>query len=389
LNIGIAYFEYRHDRGIERISAEVADRAARADHEVHYYCFAHEPAVTTGVQFHRISSLFPFNSFKMLHFARRAGRLMKGGGHDVSHSFGNVLGSDVISAQSCHKAGLDLAKLRPHGSISEGTNFGIADRIRLEMERMNFAGRRYKRIIACSTRVQRELIQHYAVPESDVSVIPNGVDLDAFHPDQRAVCRQKVRERHHIGSEEFLLLFVGHEFERKGLETVLRALGRVRGEPITLLVCGGGNEAPFRTLGNRLGVSSKVVFAGSVPDVHHYFGAADAFVMPSMYEPFGLVITEAMASGIPALVSKTAGAAEDLITNGVHGLLLDDPFSEQELAEKITLLAHNGNLVSAIGAAARQRAERTGWADYVARVLDIYAEIIDRRLHEDHAGMEA
>ena len=98
---------------------------------------------------------------------------------------------------------------------------------------------------------------------------------------------------------------------------------------------------------------------------------ADALVFPTHYEPFGMVIIEAMAAGIPVIASRTAGAVEDL-TDGVHGLYLDDPYSSGELSRRIRLLLEDATLRETLSRNGRMVAERYGWPVIAARYIDLY-----------------
>ncbi len=378
MRIGIANIDHGRRGGIERISAEAALAAARAGHTVEYYCFRHGQADHEDIRFHRLSDWARPNSLRIARFARIGGRAIGKSDVDVTHSYGGVIGCDVITAQSCHLAGMEVGRANRE-AIREQLNLGIADRVRLHLERENFGGRQYRRIIACSQRVKRELGQYYGVPEGDVTVIPNGVDLGSFQPEKCRALRKETRERLGILENEFLLLFAGNEFARKGLQTVLEALKGIAGSGIRLLVVGGGRARPYRQLATDLRISGQVTFAGRVDDMVPYYGAADLFVFPTRYEPFGMVITEAMASGLPVLVSVAAGAAEDLIRDGQDGLLIQDPRDSAEVASKIRMVIENWQLRTTLASFGRLRVLQLGWDQYGDQLLDVYEEVLARK----------
>jgi UDP-glucose:(heptosyl)LPS alpha-1,3-glucosyltransferase len=122
-----------------------------------------------------------------------------------------------------------------------------------------------------------------------------------------------------------------------------------------------------------LGVGDRFIFAGKRSDVYKYFAAADIFVLPSVYEPFGLVVLEAMASGLPVVVSKVAGAAE-LIEDGKDGLLLENPKNPKEIAEKINYLLEENEL-KRIGRNARKKAEKYPWKKTAEEMLKVFEEV--------------
>jgi UDP-glucose:(heptosyl)LPS alpha-1,3-glucosyltransferase len=374
MRVGIAYLEYSRSKGIERISAEIADRIALRGHEVHFHCTRWEDVGTTSVRFHKVQTLDFVNSAKLLSFSVLGKASLNRGRYDITHSYGNLIGCDVITAQSCHRAGMDAAKAFRGRGIETRRNLGIADQLRLFLEHENYARRRYRRVIACSSLVKRELISYYKVPEKDVTVIHNGVNTAEFNPGNRALFRDKVRQQCGIRAEDILILFVGNEFLRKGLHKAIEALAMVEIEQVKLLVCGSDMVEPFNRLAAKFQVGPRILFAGDQKNVQEYYAAADIFVLPTLHEAFGLVITEAMASGLPVIVSKNAGAAEDVIEDGKDGVLISDPQSAKELAIKIRALVQSPSMREKVGVQARQKVVAYTWDRCAEKVLQVYEE---------------
>lgn len=167
-----------------------------------------------------------------------------------------------------------------------------------------------------------------------------------------------------------MALFVG-EYRRKGLATVIRAIGKLPDAPVHLLAVGKGDLEQYQSLAAQAGITNRVTFAPPARDIEQVFGAADLFVFPTYYEPFGMVITEAMASGLPVITSRNAGAAE-MITEGVSGLLLDKPGDADELSQKITMLLSDEALRRDMGMCARPAAAAYGWSHVAADTLRLY-----------------
>jgi UDP-glucose:(heptosyl)LPS alpha-1,3-glucosyltransferase len=113
-----------------------------------------------------------------------------------------------------------------------------------------------------------------------------------------------------------------------------------------------------------------------------FYGAADLFVFPTLYEAFGLVITEAMASGLPVLVSASAGAAEDLIRDGQDGILISDPHDSAEVAAKIRMITDSWELRTTLSSLGRLRVLQTGWEQYGSQLLKVYDEALARKKAE-------
>jgi len=120
-----------------------------------------------------------------------------------------------------------------------------------------------------------------------------------------------------------------------------------------------------------------VTFVSHTRDIAAYYAASDLFVFPTLYEPFGLVIVEAMASGLPVITSRLAAAA-DYIDDGVSGILLETPHQPQELASKVELLLADSGLRDTIGRRGREVAERFSWDEVARRTLDAYQAAMRR-----------
>lgn len=216
-----------------------------------------------------------------------------------------------------------------------------------------------KTYIAISKQVAQELKTEFGI-EKNVEIIHHGVDIEKFSPGPSS-----VREELGITPTELCFLFAG-SFERKGLECTLKALAKAA-VPATLLVLGEGDFERYQNLAKDLGLK-KIKFLGKQPNVEKYFRAADVFVLPTQYEPFGLVILEALACGLPVITSKCAGAAE-LMTDGIEGYLLEHPKDPTELAKKIQNISNDREARIKMKEAARKVALNNSW-NHVAEKYD-------------------
>lgn len=356
--------------GISRYVAELAERFVK-EHETHLLTtdydyevpslIIHKKPMVRKPRWLQIAS----NAYYNTRYARKIKGTDKG---IITHSQGaESLECDVLTMHSCHKAWVKQY-IR-----EKGRPFTInpTDYVVLPIEK-RVVEKGSKKIISVSEGVKREILENYNVPEEKVVVIPNGVDLEEFKPDLEK--RRKIREALNIGADEVILMFSGYEFRRKGLAYIIEALPKVA-ENVKLLVVGRDNPASYEELASRLGVLNKITFAGFVPNIKDYYAASDIFVFPTVYEPFGLVITEAMASGLPIITSKIAGAAE-IMETGYDGLLLKNPTDSNEIAEKINLLTEDGNLRKQMSRNARKTAEKYSWDEVARRTLEVYEEVL-------------
>jgi glycosyltransferase involved in cell wall biosynthesis len=209
-------------------------------------------------------------------------------------------------------------------------------------------------ILAGSCFVRDTLVEQ-GIPEGKVSVINYGVDTERFKPREG----QKVHER-------FTVLFVGSIMQRKGIAYLLEAISKLDRPDLELVLCGnvvgtGEGLEPY---------SQYLTLLGHVAhrDIPSVYQAADVFVMPSLVEGLSLTILEAMASGIPVIVTPNTGAL-DLVTDGEHGFVV--PIRDPEaIAERLDHLYRDRDRCSNLGQAARRQALNYTWAKYGAKIRE-------------------
>ena len=256
--------------------------------------------------------------------------------------------------------------------------YSIYRRLVAFIEQLTFGGKSSKARIVISERMKEDFRRHYGDAAKDIIVIPNGTDCHRFNPRNRRLYRDRVRQRHGISSGDFGLLFVGGDWERKGLYYLIEALSLIPIPEVRLLVVGRGDTDSYVRLLGEKAVGERVTFVPYSHSVWEYYGASDVFVLPALYEPLGLVIVEAMACGLPVIIAKVAGAA-DFIIDGVNGLLLDDPKNTDDLAAKINLLLSDARLREMMGKRARITAEQMSWDEVARKTLVAYTKVTLQR----------
>jgi UDP-glucose:(heptosyl)LPS alpha-1,3-glucosyltransferase len=360
LNIALVAQSADNATGLGRIVSALAGEYIKAGHSVH---IVSQKCEATSGQWHRVPGFAITPVLGKITFRLCERPITGNTGASIVHAFGVGAAADVVAAQSCHKAAVKLQLARGPHRIRR-RNFGIYDRLSLEDERRLFTGPRLKRIVAVSRLVRRQILEEYDVPEDAIGILPNGVHIGRFKREKKAQRPEKERK-------PFVLLFVGNEFDRKGLQTVIEALPLMPSVPVDLHIAGNDDPIPYKRRAAELGVQDRLKFLGPVPAPESLFLNADALVFPTHYEPFGMVIIEAMAAGIPVVTSRAAGAVEDL-TDGIHGLYLEDPLSAEELAKRVRSLAENEALRESLVRNGRIAAERYDWPVVASRYIDLY-----------------
>jgi glycogen synthase len=240
---------------------------------------------------------------------------------------------------------------------------------------------RSDRVIACSYYMREQIADIFGVPDERVSVIPNGIDPEDLQPSDEAEL-ERLRAQF-AAPEEKLVLLIGRLVYEKGFQFALEAMpgliGRLPGT--RFLVAGSGtHEEELRRQAEELGLLDHGTFLGWIGDdvLHSLYPISDLCVVPSIYEPFGLVALEAMASGCPCIVADTGGLREVVPSDEV-GLrfAVRDPDALAEVAERVLA---DDELGRRLVAEAREHVRRFDWLDVAERTASVYEELAPERV---------
>ena len=202
-------------------------------------------------------------------------------------------------------------------------------------------------------------------------MIYHGIDVAQFDPLNKTIWRKAVRSQFGLADTDFIFLFVGDL--RKGAAVAIEALARLsKGK---LLLVSRTPVESYARMAERLGLGDRVVFSPATTHIERFYAASDAFVFPTPYDAFGMVIAEAMASALPVITSKEAGAAE-WISNGIDGILLENPADSGELARPMAQLVQDDQACRRLGEAARCVAERHSWDSVAQATMQIYETVL-------------
>lgn len=233
--------------------------------------------------------------------------------------------------------------------------------------------------LAISQRVAADFQHYHGVPDRAIRVVYNGVDTERFTPEHRPAYRRPVREWLGVADHEVLLLIVAHNFQLKGVPTLLRAAGRLarRGWPVRLAVVGGKRLHRALRQAAAAGADRLVRFTGPVSDPTALYAAADVYVQPTFYDPCSLVALESMASGLPLVTSRYNGVSE-LMTGADQGFVLQDPADVEELETRLESMM-SAERRRQMSLSARQLALRHTFARNVEQIVALYEQLGRRR----------
>ncbi|WP_248147158.1 glycosyltransferase family 4 protein [Microbacterium aoyamense] len=366
-------FRFNNEGGIERASYEVARRLATSV-DMTLVATDVSPRPEDPLTWLSVEAQTTPGFLIPVTYSAAASRALDGMHFDIVHNQGGCAtrAQDVITAHSCHRAWWEM-KFRNGEALRALAN--PLHHAVLSIEKRNYAPGAFEQIIAVSNGVGLEVIEHYGVPADRVTVIPNAVDSARFQPTDAAARRHLIRVRHDIPDEDIVLLWVGKEFRRKGLAPLIEALPHLPSHA-RVLVVGGDDQTPYRTLAARLGVGDRVTFAGHSTAVEDYFQAADIFVLPTLYEAFALVTLEAASAGLPIVATKVNGT-EDFIVDGENGAFIER--DSVSIARVLAPLVADPALCRRIGDQARKDASAYTWDAVAQRTLEVYEEVAARK----------
>jgi UDP-glucose:(heptosyl)LPS alpha-1,3-glucosyltransferase len=239
-----------------------------------------------------------------------------------------------------------------------------------------FRSPRLRAIICNSRMVKDEISEWFQVPEQKFHVIYSGVDSRRFSPELRAKHRTVFRAAHQIPNDATLFLFVGSGFERKGVKALIEAFAVLPQTTYLAIVGKDKRKHDYEALADRCGVRARTRFLGALNDVAPCYGAADAFVLPTLYDPFPNAILEAMASCLPVITSTKSGAAE-IIEPESNGYVCDAVDIDM-LAGKMRLLLDK-NRHTAMGHRAREIVLPYTFDAMSARLRTLYELLLRER----------
>ena len=287
---------------------------------------------------------------------------------DLVHTLGAIVPNhaDVATVQFCSTGFVRKTRsLAPSGPPLRRLNTSFARLLGLTLERWCYRPARLRALAPVSNGIARELERSFnAVPRS---LTPNGVDVTRFAPSpaSRAAVRQELG-----AGDELVALFVGGDWNRKGLGIAIDALRAV--PHMQLWVVGEGDVARFTARAEAAGAAGRVRFLGRRTDTERFFAAADVFVFPTLYEAAPLVAYEAAASALPIVATAVNGLDELL-----EGCGLAVERSAESVGAALARLAADPELRRSLGSAGRERASTFTWQSSVETVVALYNRLLE------------
>ena len=343
--------------GAERYTFDLAAALTKAGHHVSLLAssFAQVPPGVTRVEL-RATGLTRTRRYRA--FLDSLDAHLDQAKYDIIHAMLPVRRCDVYHPH----AGLAVAavKQKPIGAIFNPRRGAFAT-----VERELISSANPPIVLALSNYVKQAIEQFYPLGAERLRVLFNAVDTDRFTASANPT-RNTVNA-----------LIIAQDFVRKGLAQTIDALALVNDKRLRLTVVGKGSHERYRKQSAACGVADRITFAGETTDTRSFYDEADFFVLPTTHDPCSLVVLEALAMGLPVISTKFNGATE-VMTDGVHGFILDDPTDVPALADRMRRLL-DPELRARMSRACIDLRPKLAYEHHLSTLLAIYSRIIAER----------
>jgi UDP-glucose:(heptosyl)LPS alpha-1,3-glucosyltransferase len=363
--------------GAEQFVSGYTNQLASMGHVVHIFANQWTPPNHPNIKIHSVRAIKRNSFLRVLSFAWFALQSIRSESFDIVQSHERIWRQDIYRAgDGCHREWLERRSRYLPLIKRFFFRFSLFHQLILGLEKRIFENGECKKIIAISKMVKRDILKHYQLPEDRVRVVYNGVDLHRFNPSNTKTFRSEIRQQLRISDEEVMILFVGSGFERKGLEYLIKSIQYIKQENWRLVLVGKGKwkrYLDFSSKENR----GKITYLGPIDEIEKLYAAADFFILPSIYEPFGNANLEALASGLPIITSRNSGVAE-IITPQKEGMILEEPSDSKAMAKAIDYLM-NSKTREPMGQSARLLAEKFTQERNASEMMQVYQELIEHQ----------
>lgn len=383
LKIAVLIKRFLSTGGAERYALEVTRRLA-FNHEVHVFAQEWSYQEKEPIAFHRIPRWIKKPSWlNQILFSYLSNKAV-GDAFDIVHSHEKVTHFDVMTIHSpCFRSFLSQEKsLWKKTLLWASVLMSPRKTSWLILEKLQFATHAKRSFIAVSERVKKDVQANYHVPHTSFRIAYPGVDIGLKSPAHRSSNRQETMSKLGISENELTFLFVGTEFERKGLDALLHGLALLRSSRTRLLIAGGGGGKmrKYKNLARKLGLTEQTHFLGLVENVGDLYAMADAFILPTLSDPWAMAPIEAMLSGVPVAISSAeyCGAAE-YITNH-EAFIIKDPTDPRQIADALLQLM-DPIFRAELGQRGQALAKELTWDRTTEATLQAYHEVL-RRKHQ-------
>lgn len=322
------------------------------------------------ITFHKVPIITFPRFLTTISFAYFANQRIAKTGMDLIHTHDRILNADLFTAHGLpHRLWIKEVRRK---------RLSLFDRMTSWVEERLITDPQCQKILPVSKMTRDKIVEALPQAEIKLQVMTPGVDIRPYDQLDKEQCRKRIRAQFDIADTDRVILFVGMNFDVKGLEAVMTGVAELDHlqpeQTHKLLVVGKGDTRRYGRLARQLGLESRVIFAGVWDDeMAPIYIASDLFAMLSVYDTFGLTVLEAMAAGLPVIISPTVGA-RDVVQQGQNGYIVT-PENSAEVA-RCMYETLSPSRYQHMALHARQTAEKYTWSEMAKKVAAIYEQLL-------------
>ena len=359
--------------GAERFAYELTERLS-LNEKYDFHVFANRwQSGSDRITFHKVPIIrFP-KFFTTISFAYFTNRKISKMDFDLIHTHDRIFDANIFTMHGIpHHIWVHEVRKK---------SMSLFDRATCWVEKCLINNTRCKRFLPVSNLTKKKFLQEYEIAPKKIQVIHPGVDIARFQKLDREHCRKEIREQFGIYPYDIVILFVSMNFEIKGLDYIMAAVGKAKASNpshnIKLLVVGMGDYKKYSALAQKTGIKDSVIFAGvQKENLEKIYLASDIFMMLSRFDTFGITVLEAMAASLPVIISGNVGA-KDLVLEGINGFVIKNSDDAGKISKKIAALLKKETRIK-MGQEAYKTALDNTWAKKAKRTGILYEMLLDQ-----------
>ena len=374
MNLIFCLYEYFPYGGLQRDFLKITDIAMERGHSVKILTMGWHGDIPAGLDVEILPHSAISNHRRCLKFARTVVNLVSEMSYDAVVGFNKMQGLDVYyAADSCYQA-----RTRNLGALASFVMGRYSTYV--GFEKVIFSPESKTEILSISPQEQRKFIECYGTPENRFHLLPPGIYEDRFRPANAAEIRSRIRKGLGLLDDQLMLLMVGSAFHTKGVDRAINSIAALPEDlrkRVKLYVLGRGKIELFSNMAEKNNLVEQVDFLGGREDVPDFLLAADLLVHPARTENTGTVLIEAMAAGLPVVVTENCGYAFH-VQEADSGLIVPMPFEQKALDNALAEVLSSSDLsrFAENGVNYTARVDVTGLHE---KAVDIIEDVARRR----------
>jgi UDP-glucose:(heptosyl)LPS alpha-1,3-glucosyltransferase len=368
--IAVVIPKYGSVGGAEQFVSELTERlSVHKEYEFHVFANRWQTS-SASIIFHKVPIISFPKFLTTISFAYFVRRKLAAGNFTLVHSHERIFAADIFTLHGVpHRFWIHQVRRK---------KMSLYDLATAWVEKKLVREGKCKKFIAVSNLTRDIFLQEYNIDPQRVTVIHPGVDLNDYATADKRSTRADIRTEYGFSSGEPIILFASMNFEIKGLDAIMLSLAKLKAKQhsFKLLVAGKGNVRKYTQMAREADIADDVVFTGmlSKEKLIRLYLASDMYIMLSKFDTFGMVVLEAMAAGLPVIISSHVGA-KDIVQEGENGFIITDTSDADCIASKIGLLL-NENIRRPLAEAAYHTAAQNTWEDVTKKYAAIYENLL-------------